>query len=623
MRQKSTIRILDEYTAKQIAAGEVIERPACVVRELIDNSIDAGAQNIEVQLINGGLESISISDDGTGMNEEDLVLCCHSHATSKIRDTEDLLSLTSMGFRGEALASISAISKITITSFDARENRAHEVTIENNVTSSVRDGVRNKGTRVCVEKLFQAIPVRKKFLSSSFAERTRIKNTIVEKSAAFPEIAFVLKEGTETIVRIPKEDAFARAVRTTNQTDSRMFVWHDNAVQENKLLEKNAASDAPKIHAAFGLPEIAIKTRKHIHIYINKRPVRSFQVMQAIEYAYREIIHGKVFPQAVVFLQIAPSEVDVNIHPSKQEVRIKPMAQIRSLIIRKVGMALETYTHAVPHYDPNRPKYKDSKASMPSNHTIFTNDTENSTFAKSAQKNIPIKHSFSAHRHIASRSFSPPTRHSEKTQKIDTASIQAICENNTASYHADVQKQDHDALFIGCVFATYAVFEVGAELFFLDFHATHEKKIFDYLIQNPKPQALVVPVTLHLDIAESDITEAIQAYKQIGIVIEQETKNTEVSYVLSQVPQILYENIHAIALLIENTSYTSHGINTELFARKACKRAVKAGDYIDSNNAYELLSYAKSLTAPRCPHGRPLWICIPKSSLDRMIGRIQ
>ena len=337
------IRILDTYTAKQIAAGEIIERPACIVRELLDNSIDAGARTIEVLLQNGGLQSIRVSDDGEGMNKENLQLCTASHATSKIRVAEDLLSITSMGFRGEALASISAISRMTITSFDTLQNVAHSITVENNQLSDVMPASRNAGTQVYVEKLFHSIPVRKKFLSTSVAERGRIKTVILEKAAGYPNIALTLKDNEKIIARFPREHAFQRAVRVTNHTDTRMFIWKEPDASQH-------SRDSLQCTMALGLPDITAKSRKHIHIYINKRPVQSFQIMQAVEYAYKDILHGNVFPHAVLFLTISPQEIDVNIHPAKQEVRVKDVAAVRSHIIQAITTALRAYTQATPSY---------------------------------------------------------------------------------------------------------------------------------------------------------------------------------------------------------------------------------------------------------------------------------
>ncbi len=617
MSNTPTIRILGEYTAKQIAAGEVIERPSCVVRELIDNSIDAGSHNIEVQLKNGGLDSICVSDDGRGMSAEDLALCCYSHATSKIQSAEDLLALSSMGFRGEALASISAISKTIITSFDSLSKRAHEITVEGDKSSEVHEAVHNKGTRICIQQLFGAIPVRKKFLASISAERMRVKNIMVEKAAAFPNIAFTLKEGVKTIVRIPREDAFTRAVRVSNQEDSRMFVWYEDAQEGHAPFAKeepHTSHGAPRMQAALGLTEIATRTRKHIHLYVNQRPVRSFQLAQAVEYAYKDIIHTGAFPQAVVFLSIAPSEVDVNVHPSKQEVRIKPMAQVRSLIIRSVASALESQARALPQY---KVVSNDAPASTKIQDIFKGEEKPALHFAKTAHTSLPKKHSASAHRHIAPRSFST-TRNS--AHAVNAASISALSER-AAPYKTEAPVREEDAFFIGCAFASYAVFEVKTELLFLDFHATHERQLFDALLEKPQPQPLVVPVPLVLDMAEETRTLAQEAYKHIGIVIEEQKKDEEPHYALSQVPQALYTRATSIAELIDSTDYAAEGVNLELFARKACKGAVKAGDHIDAQNAYALLSYAQKLERPRCPHGRPLWASIAKSALDSMVGR--
>lgn len=626
----ASIQILDDVTAKQIAAGEVIERPSCVARELIDNAVDAGAARIEIDLKHGGLEGMRVSDDGGGMSREDLALCCKSHATSKIRSAGDLLRVTSMGFRGEALASISAISRVAITSFDAGRGAAFRIAVEGGTESDVASAAHGKGTTVDVEKLFFSIPARKKFLASERAERSRLKATVLQKAAAFPRVAFTLKEGSETLLHLPAETAFARAVRLALNADARMFVWHENAEKDSTANTADAKTTrAPmKLHAALGLPEIATTTRRHMHAYINGRPVRAFQLTQALEYAYKDMLHGHLFPQAVLFFEIDPAELDVNIHPAKQEVRIKSIDRARALIMQAVRNSLARYATAAPSLGAGAQKFNgqfyagglyDTPRQGPKQE-----QAQEQKQARGPQ--APYSTPYSTRRHAENYSGAYSGSYTSDHPLF------AAFEKSPEYFAAPPQSRPHAAekfteTFLGCAFETYAVFETqlpeGAALLFLDFHAAHERQLFDELTQNPQPQPLLLPAPVDIPLADDAAELLIRRCEAIGIVIEQGSPAGQREYAISALPRALHGNPRLVIGLLENpeTQGGHENIDAAVLARAACRAAVKAHDHIDEKNARALLAYTQSLETPRCPHGRPLLCIISKKTIDTMSGR--
>ncbi len=615
MVKNTRIRVLDAHTAQQIAAGEVVDSPSSILRELLDNSIDAHSTSIEVVIKKGGIELLHVSDNGEGMSKDDLALCCKTHATSKISSVSDLQHITSMGFRGEALASISSVSRTTITSHDADTEAAHYIIIEDGKISPVKLGSRNKGTSVTIEKLFYTVPARKRFLAPPSTEKKRIQTLLAIKAATFPHIAFTLKEDSKTLLSFPVEDQLNRAVRITHTKNIRDFVWQDTI--------RDSFSNIT-ISCAAGTPNVVMRNRKHIHIFINKRNIKEYKILQAIEYAYRNVIHTSLFPQVVLFLNIPPEDVDVNIHPAKQEVRIKDITKVRSFVISTIESLIASFAKKNPTLTiPTSSLLLEKKTHEDSIHSETHNSfTTNST--------IPQKHKIS----LSHKEYSYPTHTPSKSSahsleshydnKVTPSSFFKHIKDNKApiDFHLKnkpsfYQKRSKEFAFLGCLFGTYAMFEKGMTLFLLDFHATHEKKIFDTLKTTHSPQTLLIPIPLTLSYSETDMNLLVKSYEKMGIIIK---KTTKTDYTLFAVPDSLSINADTIAKIIEDES-NPFGISITAFASKACKMAIKAGDHIDNNDAFMLLEYALDLNTPRCPHGRPLWVEINKDMIDEKIGR--
>ena len=641
------INILEDIVARQIAAGEVIDRPAAILRELIDNSIDADASHIEVILKNYGLDLVQVSDNGIGIKKEDLKKACIPHATSKILTSNDLLHISSMGFRGEALASIATVTRLSITSKNRDEKEAWHIQANNTHISELTETSRDNGTTMKAENLFYDIPARKKFLATPHTELNYLRTMLLRKAAAFPHIAFSLQHETHTPIKLPQELPLQRSIRIcAKDANIQDFVWIDTT--------QSRSNPDIAMKAAIGLPNIAQNNRRNMFVYINNRIIKDFSLLQAIEYAYRNTLHGSKYPQIVLFLQIPPQQIDVNIHPAKTEVKIKGIEPVRSLIISTIEKQLASFAQATPQIThtqleinnptiENTPHNSSAQNLAPTvekaHHTANNNDTSIAPTPTSSYDALFPSQLFSDKNYSLDKPHTAPTQVStpplsysaknplKSTSQHTTHTILQHTKNTQSPSDSSVAGNNLDSIsqkwrFMDTLFATYLLFEQKHSdekaLLILDFHATHERLIFDQLLNNTLSTKLLIPVPLSLNTDTANIVAIIEQYKQIGIII---TKSDTNEYVLSEIPAHAPIDADTIASLIEDIPLKEQ-LNTTLFATKACRKAAKAGDHVDTQGAYTLLSQALNLESPRCPHGRPLWLTITKHTLDTMIGRI-
>ena len=634
------IKILEDIVIRQIAAGEVIERPASALRELIDNSIDANAKKIDIYCNNGGLDLLSIDDDGDGILKDDLPLCCISHATSKITTSSDLFTIHSMGFRGEALASLSSIARVTITS-STDNKEAYEITVNEEKQSEVHPASRTKGTGIQVENMFYSVPARKKFLSSANVEEQLIKNTLLKKAASFPTIAFSLNSSINNTKKIPLylpvEDAFSRSIRICSKNNIENFLWQDT-VYDNDI----------SLSCALGKPDIAQKTRKNIHIYVNNRPIKDFTITQAIEFSYRNVIHGGVFPQAVLFLTIPPNKIDVNIHPTKSEIKLLEIDRIRKLIISTLDKKLQSFSSTSPSIETKHfNSIFDTQNQTNKKNNTFSSITQTPAYNKpdNPMTQDTTKHPYTLKNYTTDIPHKPnnaqssiPSHQKETYNSFHTKSnnnfLASQKENYTTPHttHKEANIKSLETIrstnkiirdnfsYIGTIFDTYLIFEKEETLYFLDFHAVHERLIFDNLTQETKKMDLLIPIPLEISRSKANNTQLIEEYKAYNILLEEKNETLHLQAIPSNCP-ISADNVAKIIEETINATTKSQSITASIFARKACRYAVKARGIVDFEAAFELLFFALKLKEPRCPHGRPLWINMDKKHLDSLIGR--
>ena len=571
------IKVLRDSVARKIAAGEVIDRPYAVVRELIDNAVDAGASSVTVSIAEGGIRSIRVVDDGWGMTREDLEACYLPHATSKIENAEDIYNISSLGFRGEALSSIAACGKMKITSSreDGGEGWILDVTRNNRPVISPYRGP--KGTIVEVGDIFSSIPGRRKFLKRPSAEASMIRQTFLEKALPFPDIWFRLLIDGELRINLPVSTAAERITGAyPSQTDPKL------------LFEIHEDFDGFSINGVFANPSLYRRDRRYIHVYVNNRRISEFGLIQAVEYGYSAFLPGGSYPVGFLFLRIDPALVDFNIHPAKREVKFKNLQEIHRNTVRSIQSALE---------QGEAPQYKPAQ-SNPASQLSFGVSAGNIQISEPGHGLKPVY------------------------KKIITQALTAGSDGPSASNtpiarepSPDSPAADGDIAYKGQIFSLFLLFEYNGSLYILDQHAAHERILFDSLLENAKAsQELLIP--LELDVAEipDDMHSELE---NAGILLQR----IDGGLFLHSVPDICIGMEGVIKNFIESEKGTVGNLKTELFADIACKKAIKDGESLDDVTAVELIKTALRLPLPRCPHGRPVWFTLSRTELYQILGR--
>jgi DNA mismatch repair protein MutL len=589
------IVILSPETARKIAAGEVVDRPAALAREFIDNAIDAGAKNITLDIEGGGAKMLSIIDDGCGMSREDLALCWQTHATSKIRSVEDLNHALTLGFRGEALSAAAAVSRLEIiTSQDGREAFKLEIFDSEQTISAAHH---TRGTTVKTSGLFDAIPARKRFLKRDGAEANLCKQVLIDKALAFPEITFRFTQDGKLKLFLPEaasfKERFAAAILDQNEASF--------------LHEIKAAGDGFSISLVVGGPEIFRRDRRQQFIIANGRRIQEFSFIQALEYGVEGWFPNGTHPVGAVYIEIDPSLADFNIHPAKREARFKDSGAIHHLITNtlknfmhhcatRLNIAQDGETKHVPfqnsfdlNYDQQKQVSLEPYISTLSN---FESDKKN-LMEDFLKKDIE---------------FIPPPR---KLQ------AEYVSENST-SYGASSIK------YCGRIFNLFILVEKEGKLYVIDQHAAHERILFNRFLQEPiVKQELLAPIPFETESTEDDdfLATRLDELSVLGLIIAKgesphfwQIEALPAAWKLSD--QKTVEEIRSLKTSGEN-------IARRWAATLACHSAIKDGDYLDEHTALSLAEEALQLSDPHCPHGRPIWTEIGLEYLLKAVKRSQ
>lgn len=561
------IKILRESEARKIAAGEVIDRPLSLVRELLDNAIDAGATSIEVYIEGGGMESVRVVDDGCGMGKEDLELCCLPHATSKIEQIEDLLSVTSLGFRGEALASIASCSRLSITSSDGKDGG--RLIIHGGELIGKEDAPLKRGTVVEAKDLFFNMPARKKFMKSAAAEGAACKAVFLEKSLPFPQITFRYFADGEMKLFLPASGLIERVSAGYAEQFEPAFISE---------AEKNFGNFSLK--AVLGGPSLFRRDRKLMQVYVNGRRIQEFSLLQAIEYGYTGYLPGGQYPIAFVFITIDPALIDFNIHPAKREVRFKNLPEVHHGIVTAVKAFL-------PDHDVRSER-------RPSAGPEFPLDMHPLGERK------PLYH--------------PGERPPDAT--IDISKVR-----ESLGTYVSEKPAVSEIHYIGQAMGLFLIAEGKERLFIIDQHAAHERILFDELCATEHPaQPLLEPLPFEVDKDGKAILIQIQnALLRAGVEII--PKGTS-SFELMSLPAGYGTDARALIELLSDPRGTEDELLKALFADMACKKAIKDGEILDRRTGEDLARRALSLPIPRCPHGRPIWYEVSRDELFVALKRI-
>ncbi|MCD6121747.1 MAG: DNA mismatch repair endonuclease MutL [Spirochaetales bacterium] len=568
------IIVLREDVSKKIAAGEVIERPFSVVRELLDNSIDAESSSIDLYIYGGGIKEIRVVDDGAGMNLDDLKICYYRHTTSKIVEEDDLYRTMTLGFRGEALASIATCSRLEIVSFEKYSDNANRLIVHGGKLISIGEYAGKRGTSVRVSDLFFNMPARRRFLKSISSETFMCRSIFLDRALPFTEAAFRLFIDDRLRYFFP--------VQTLKE---RVCAAYSELINPSLLIYKEMETKNYKLKVVAGDPSLVRRDRKLVQIFINGRRVNDYSLMQAVEYAYTGYVPGGYHPVCFAFLKIHPELVDFNIHPAKKEVKLKDISSLRQGIIGLIAGEL---------------------CKLPvREHKLFGEGDLFREAANAGKGEVISKGSF---------------RNYDTHNVRETASMQAITE--AVSNDPGINYQSDSVKYLGQVFGVFLIVFYGNRLYLIDQHAAHERIIFDELMKKEySPQILLLPIDFKVTEEEEGMTEKnIPLFKGLGIGIEKKGKG---SYVVNSMPEdfLLLETDELIRFLREDAGDIAR-IKRKIMDTLACRLAVKDGDKLDEITAVELARKALKLEVPKCPHGRPIWFSLTKDELFKIVKRV-
>jgi len=600
------INILSELVANKIAAGEVVERPASIVKELMENALDAGARHIAVSIGYGGKSHIRVRDDGCGMDREDAQACLLRHATSKMSRAEDIEHIGTLGFRGEALPSIASVSRLTLITREQRAETATLVKTAGGVIASVSEAVCDPGTAIDVADLFFNTPARKKFLKSDAAEYNAIADIFNTLALSRMDVAFSLeKNGVE-----------AADYAACGSMRERIEQLYGGEFAE-KLYPITLAKADFRLTGYIGSPDSTRINRTGQKFFINTRPVQSPALHAALSRAYAEFLtHGR-FPVAVLFLDIDPSDIDVNVHPAKREVRIRNERFFQDAIVRAVKAELQQkgffFSHEAGSANaPAREKYVYGETQ-----SRFSFGTLNEA---SAAWEAPL------------RRAGPPGEAALPVEAPGrTAAPPAIPDGVRGKNLQDNPFQNSSV--IGQTLGTYILAEKDGTLFVFDQHAAHERILYEELLASitgrpAASQALLFPATLHLSLEEASVMEKQHAdFQRMGFSINPLGGG---SFSIDAVPACLpaadaaalvQDSLHALMEHAPASSWETR--QRDLAAILACKTyAVKAGKKLDAQEMEHLIRTLGEKENPHiCPHGRPTFFPVSQDELERRFKR--
>lgn len=623
MSKARPVRTLNPEVARKIAAGEVIDRPNAIIRELMDNSIDAGASSITVEISGGGIDKIRIIDDGSGMTQEDLQNCARPHATSKIESEVDLMNLSTLGFRGEALASIAAVARLSIQSGGYKMRAS---ITEDHIIEAVAP---IKGTIVQSEGLFENFPARRQFLKRPATEGIMCRNTFIEKALARPDIAFRFVTDGETKLDLP-----------AGQSIKERFVMANNYSEGPELFyefSQSSGGENPEwsFTVVIGEPAVSRTNKKEIFIYANGRRIQEYSLVQAVEYGGQGFFPNGTYPVAAVFVQVRPDLIDFNIHPAKREARFSDISALHHGLSSSIRTFFHQYTYSNFKEDkpadeereqefnftpeiPNTNSESPVTASDPvyEKHISYkTSETKAEALSDFRSKYLGIKSGASSGKKTASEN---------RSSAVNYSSTRSLAEEALAAAAASALSSETQKIrYIGPCLGTFLLAEKNNSLYIIDQHAAHERILFDRLMSsqgNAPRQPLLIP------------------YK---IKTESKTQDNQLEKLKAELNRIGFETEHSsdglweIKTIPDRWTGTEYDLRTLLFVKQvepkeiirsiaamtACKAAVKDGYVLDDITATRLVEQAFTLEDPHCPHGRPIYTVISRDKLFELVKR--
>ena len=588
------IKQLSRHLINQIAAGEVIERPASVVKELVENSIDAGASAVEIEVSNGCL-NIRVSDNGTGINPEDIELAFTKHATSKLATSEDLFDINTLGFRGEALASIISISKLVCTTRTKENTTGIKVECEESQVKKQEAGCAI-GTTMEVKELFYNTPVRAKFLKSERAEFSNIAETLQSLAIARPDVALTLiNKGSTPIHTSGSGDLLCTLTE----------IYSNSIASELKEINKTDELSKLHVYGYCSTPNFTRSSKKSIYVFVNNRVVKCPVLLKAIDMAYKNMLATGKYPFVVLNLELKNSDVDVNVHPTKKEVRYRNPNQIFNFVMTAINEALSTYK---PQQEERFTDNSENRFEQESND--YEKREENVTRIKPTSFLNAPKEDDAVY--VTRENIDELTvKNSNIFSKVTK---QTPHQNTSAQINFEIHEQpvaEPNFNIIGQYRNTYIIFEEDKELKIVDQHIADERYIFEKLTEeldkNISSQLLLISDVIKLEPADASLLEENKdKLEKFGYEI-QAISDTEI--VFKKVPQVIshIKTKEILSDILENLTGDINKLEEKMLVTISCKAAVKAGQELNLWQMEELIKKWKTTKHPyTCPHGRPI-----------------
>jgi DNA mismatch repair protein MutL len=602
----SVIRILPEAVSNRIAAGEVVERPASIVKELLENSLDAGAKRVSVQIQRGGRALVRVIDDGCGMDREDALLCLEAHATSKVRNTEDIDNIRTLGFRGEALPSIASVSRFSMQTRPADQDVGSEVIADGGDISQVGEAGCAPGTTITVRNLFYNMPARRKFLRAVRTEEQHIEEIVLLLALAHREVAFELTfDGRQVI------DVHASADLRTRAT---MLLGSDT-VEVMLLVEHREFGIS--VHGLMARPGLTRSSRREQRVFVNGRPVQAAPVYIALREAYHTMVGKGRYPPVVLFIELDPDQVDINVHPAKREVRFfndRIIAQVVGAAARRALRSILAPDSFNPGPAPSPPAAPMPSAPMPA--------TPPPPAPQPVTPSLPV-----------APPIPPPKAVTASLPPLPPPTPVALPASPPATPLAIPAAESADALdlrVIGRLGHSLVLAEADNGLVIIDQRAAHERVMFERILQMAREkdgasQGLLIPLTLDLSAADArTLREHSEALSGLGLEMEAFGGNT---FILSAVPAHFPQDDLPSLLrdilenLRQNATPRMRGDERQL-ARAACHAAVKSHHNLSDEEVAQLLADLVKTEMPySCPAGRPTMTNVSYRELERRFGR--
>ena len=615
----SRIALLPEAVASQVAAGEVVERPASVVKELVENSLDAGATRIEVLIRRGGNSFIRVLDNGCGMDRDDALLCLERHATSKIRTGADLMAIHTLGFRGEALPSIASVSRFRLTTREHGALAGTEVIVNGGKMENVRDCGEPEGTQIEARSLFYNLPARRKFLRTENTEASHVEHVLQLQAIGHPHVGFVFVNDERLVHQLPPGQTLRERLRD-------LF----GATLVAELLDVPETEIAGvRVAGLLGRAGVSRSTRQQQIVFLNGRPIENPTLSHALREGYHTALMKGQHPVTFLSIQMDPAAVDVNVHPAKREVRFRDPSLIREVVVEVTRRVLEsdraswsrTFTAPVaPHFVPDE--------TLP-----LIPPREQFTLRRDwSQIPAPVIPATEPPHIEAASSQTPASEIPTAPQSSPPPQAAFAHSDFTASAAPAQPRPAQDFKFIGVLGRLYILMENAGGLVLVDQHAAHERILFEEMRrrmegQGVPTQRLLLPITLQVAPKDADwLIENLDALTRTGIGLEPFGPCT---FKIDALPQFLgaSDSPQLLRDIIDELRETSQQISKlrlgeDMIAKTVCRHAVKANDILREPECLRLVQDLLACDLPYCcPHGRPTMIQVSYAELEKKFGR--